>query len=147
MDNKLYKLMDWPAIEEIVYSESSHPKRILGGHRTKDGFLVQVFRPDAVQVSISVSERKKKIQMEKVDDAGFFATLIPLRKNVKYVLNIEDKNGIVNVCSDPYSFDDYDEYDTIFNRIKLIRYLAGTNAARMELMVHCSEHGHHMLFV
>ena len=44
MDNKLYKLMDWPAIEEIVYSESSHPKRILGGHRTKDGFLVQVFR-------------------------------------------------------------------------------------------------------
>ena len=43
--------MDWPAIEEIVYSESSHPKRILGGHRTKDGFLVQVFRPDAVQVS------------------------------------------------------------------------------------------------
>ena len=116
MDNKLYKLMDWPAIEEIVYSESSHPKRILGGHRTKDGFLVQVFRPDAVQVSISVSERKKKIQMEKVDDAGFFATLIPLRKNVKYVLNIEDKNGIVNVCSDPYSFDDYDEYDTIFNK-------------------------------
>lgn len=116
MDNKLYKLMDWPAIEEIVYSESSHPKRILGGHRTKDGFLVQVFRPDAVQVSISVSERKKKIQMEKVDDAGFFATLIPLRKNVKYVLNIEDKNGIVNVCSDPYSFDDYDEYDTVFNK-------------------------------
>ena len=86
MDNKLYKLMDWPAIEEIVYSESSHPKRILGGHRTKEGFLVQVFRPDAVQVSISVSERKKKIQMEKVDDAGFFATLIPLRKNVKYIL-------------------------------------------------------------
>ena len=116
MDNKLYKLMDWPAIEEIVYSESSHPKRILGGHRTKDGFLVQVFRPDAVQVSISVSERKKKIQMEKVDDAGFFATLIPLRKNVKYILNIEDKNGIVNVCSDPYSFDDYDEYDTVFNK-------------------------------
>ena len=22
MDNKLYKLMDWPAIEEIVYSEA-----------------------------------------------------------------------------------------------------------------------------
>ena len=68
MDNKLYKLMDWPSIEEIVYSESSHPKRILGGHRTKDGFLVQVFRPDAVQVSISVSERKKKILGALVDE-------------------------------------------------------------------------------
>lgn len=66
MDNKLYKLMDWPAIEEIVYSESSHPKRILGGHRTKDGFLVQVFRPDAVQVSISVSERKRKYRWKRL---------------------------------------------------------------------------------
>ena len=81
MDNKLYKLMDWPAIEEIVYSECSHPKRILGGHRVKEGFLIQVFRPDAVQVSVSVSERKKKVQMEKVDDAGFFAALLPYWHN------------------------------------------------------------------
>lgn len=116
MDNKLYKLMDWPAIEEIVYSESSHPKSILGGHRVKEGFLVQVFRPDAVSVSISVSERKRKIQMEKVDDAGFFASLIPLRKDVKYTLDIEDRNGIVNKCHDPYSFDEYDDNKTLFNR-------------------------------
>lgn len=116
MDNKLYRLMDWPAIEEIVYSESSHPKRILGGHRTKEGFLVQVFRPDAVQVSISISERKKKIQMEKVDDAGFYATLIPIRKNVKYVLNIEDKQGIVKTYTDPYSVSEYDESGVIFNK-------------------------------
>ena len=68
MDNRLYKLMDWPSIEEIVYSESSHPKRILGGHRVKEGFLIQVFRPDAVQISVSVSERKKNVQMEKVHD-------------------------------------------------------------------------------
>ena len=93
MDNKLYKLMDWPAIEEIVYSESSQPCSILGGHLVKEGYLIQVFRPDAVSVSVSVSERKRAIQLEKVDDAGFFAALIPIKKNVKYVLNIEDKNG------------------------------------------------------
>ena len=52
MDNRLYKLMDWPSIEEIVYSESSHPKRILGGHRVKEGFLIQVFRPDAPTLHI-----------------------------------------------------------------------------------------------
>ena len=77
MDNKLYKLMDWPAIEEIVYSESSQPCSILGGHLVKEGYLIQVFRPDAVSVSVSVSERKRAIQLEKVDDAGFFAALIP----------------------------------------------------------------------
>ena len=59
MDNKLYKLMDWPAIEEIVYSESSQPCSILGGHLVKEGYLIQVFRPDAVSVSVSVSERKR----------------------------------------------------------------------------------------
>ena len=42
MDNKLYKLMDWPAIEEIVYSESSQPCSILGGHLVKEGYLIQV---------------------------------------------------------------------------------------------------------
>ena len=76
MDNKLYKLMDWPAIEEIVYSESSQPCSILGGHLVKEGYLIQVFRPDAVSVSVSVSERKRAIQLEKVDDAGFFAALM-----------------------------------------------------------------------
>ena len=81
MDNKLYKLMDWPAIEEIVYSESSQPCSILGGHLVKEGYLIQVFRPDAVSVSVSVSERKRAIQLEKVDDAGFFAALIPIKKN------------------------------------------------------------------
>ena len=116
MDNRLYKLMDWPSIEEIVYSESSHPKRILGGHRVKEGFLIQVFRPDAVQISVSVSERKKNVQMEKVDDAGFFAALIPLKKSVKYVLNIEDKQGHTIRCTDPYSMEDYEDTDTLFNK-------------------------------
>ena len=116
MDNRLYKLMDWPSIEEIVYSESSHPKRILGGHRVKEGFLIQVFRPDAVQISVSVSERKKNVQMEKVDDAGFFAALIPLKKSVKYVLNIEDKQGHIIRCTDPYSMEDYEDTDTLFNK-------------------------------
>ena len=102
MDNKLYKLMDWPAIEEIVYSESSQPCSILGGHLVKEGYLIQVFRPDAVSVSVSVSERKRAIQLEKVDDAGFFAALIPIKKNVKYVLNIEDKNRHITRLRDQY---------------------------------------------
>ena len=121
MDNKLYKLMDWPAIEEIVYSESSQPCSILGGHLVKEGYLIQVFRPDAVSVSVSVSERKRAIQLEKVDDAGFFAALIPIKKNVKYVLNIEDKNGHITRLRDPYSFGRFDKSEVIFNK-----FAAGT---------------------
>ena len=32
MDKKLYDMMDWAGIEELVYSESSNPHRLLGAH-------------------------------------------------------------------------------------------------------------------
>ena len=56
MDNKLYKLMDWPAIEEIVYSESSQPCSILGGHLVKEGYLIRVFRPDAALLNLMIEK-------------------------------------------------------------------------------------------
>ena len=41
MNKKLYKLMNWPEIEEIVYSESDDPHKILGAHVTGNSVLVQ----------------------------------------------------------------------------------------------------------
>lgn len=105
MDNNLYELMNWPDIEEIVYSESSHPKELLGGHICKYGYLIQVFRPDAVSVTISVEGKKKKYPMEKVDEAGFFAVIIPGKKKVSYTVNVESVQGKVTSFADPYSFD------------------------------------------
>ena len=32
MDNKLYKLMNWPRVEGIIYSEENSPFEILGPH-------------------------------------------------------------------------------------------------------------------
>ena len=151
MDNKLYKLMDWPAIEEIVYSESSQPCSILGGHLVKEGYLIQVFRPDAVSVSVSVSERKRAIQLEKVDDAGFFAALIPIKKNVKYVLNIEDKNGHITRLRDPYSFGRFDKklYLTSSQQelnTMHITFLVIRCAKKTAFQVCFLEHGHLMRY-
>ncbi len=39
MDKLLYDLMDWSAVEEIVYSESENPHAILGAHPTEEGGL------------------------------------------------------------------------------------------------------------
>ena len=33
MKQRLYDLMDWEAIEAIVYSEEDHPQRVLGKGR------------------------------------------------------------------------------------------------------------------
>lgn len=54
MADKLYDLMNWPEIEAVVYSEADNPYNFLGGHVCKNGFLIQVFRPDAVAIQVSV---------------------------------------------------------------------------------------------
>ena len=41
MEQKLYDLMDWAGIEELVYSEASNPHAMLGPHLTEDGLLIQ----------------------------------------------------------------------------------------------------------
>ena len=43
MEKKLYDLMDWAGIEELVYSEASDPGRLLGAHPTEDGLLIQAY--------------------------------------------------------------------------------------------------------
>ncbi len=101
MDDVMYKLMNWPEIEAICYSEHDNPHQVLGPHVTDNGILVQAFFPDAV--TVTVNRGKKKIEMEKVDDAGFFAALIPGKKLFKYTLTAKYERGEETV-EDPYSF-------------------------------------------
>ena len=93
MGNRLYDLMDWPSIEGGVYSECDAPMELLGGRICKDGFLIQTFAPDAVEMNVRVDGRKKLYPMEKMDEAGFFAVLLPGRKKVSYTFVKEDIYG------------------------------------------------------
>ncbi|MBR0172775.1 MAG: 1,4-alpha-glucan branching enzyme [Lachnospiraceae bacterium] len=107
MNNKLYKLMNWPEIEEIVYSDGSDPHRILGAHKVGASLLIQAFRPDAQKVDVIVDPagRKKRYEMELADEEGFFAVLIPYSKdNLKYEYEITCKDGEVIRRKDPYVF-------------------------------------------
>lgn len=104
MKNNLYDLMDWPEIEGIVYSECDKPYSWLGSHLCKAGLLIQAFRPDAVEMSVQVEGRKKSYIMEKVDEAGFFAVVIPVKKYLSYTLTIEYINGKKETYVDPYYF-------------------------------------------
>ena len=70
MNKNLYGLMNWPDVEGIVYAECDKPKALLGGHICDKGFLVQIFRPDAVSVHLNIDGRKSSVSMEKVDEAG-----------------------------------------------------------------------------
>lgn len=104
MGNRLYDLMDWPSIEGIVYSECDEPMELFGGRICKDGFLIQTFAPDAVEIDVRVDGRKKLYPMEKMDEAGFFAVLLPGRKKVSYTFVKEDVYGKKTEYKDIYSY-------------------------------------------
>ena len=104
MGNRLYDLMDWPSIEGVVYSECDEPMELLGGRICKDGFLIQTFAPDAVEMNVRVDGRKQLYPMEKMDEAGFFAVLLPGRKKISYTFVKEDIYGKKTEYKDIYSY-------------------------------------------
>jgi 1,4-alpha-glucan branching enzyme len=107
MNNKLYKLMNWADIEEIIYSESDNPHRLLGPHKSGNQTLLQAFFPEACEVKVqwdfneSGNEYKEK-KMELADEDGFFAVLIPVKEMDFYRYEVKYDDGRTAVEGDPY---------------------------------------------
>ena len=109
MDNKLYEMMDWAAVEGIVYSEEDHPHDILGAHVTEEGILIQTFLPTAKSVTVVLKDSKKEYPMDLEDEEGFFAALLPGKRIPKYHYHVdfgEKADGKENIVEyeDPYRF-------------------------------------------
>lgn len=93
--------MDWAAVEEIVYAEAEHPEDILGSHNAGRNSMVQAFFPGAKAVTLLTTEEKfttgkrvkVEIEMDEMDEAGFFAALLPgkNRHDYSYRVTFEDK--------------------------------------------------------
>lgn len=81
MNNRLYKLMNWPKIEEIIYSECDNPHALLGPHKAGNQTLVQAYFPEAQKAAIVFNETGETFQMERADDDGYFAVLLPMAEN------------------------------------------------------------------
>ena len=111
MTDKLYKLMNWPKIEEIIYSECDDPHKLLGPHKAGGQTLVQAFFPGAKEVCIQLEggEEAKEdgvsgydVTMELADEDGYFAVLLPEKQlsAYRYLVTYEDGGSIS--CGDPY---------------------------------------------
>ena len=101
MDKKLYKQMNWPKIEEIIYSECDNPHEILGPHKVGKDILFQCFYPGANAMKLRLMDKRKDIPMEMVDE-GFFACLLPAKEmgEYRYVMNDNEDGEIL--MSDSY---------------------------------------------
>ena len=102
MDKKLYDLMDWAGIEELVYSEAVNPHGILGPHVTENGVLIQMMMPTAKEAAVVAGS--KEYPMELADEAGFFAALLPRKTIPEYTLKVTFDNDIIREFKDPYAF-------------------------------------------
>ena len=104
MNKKLYKLMNWPEIEGIVYSESDNPHQILGAHVTGNSVLVQTFQPGAKSVRLQLAEGDKSYKMEMADEEGYFAVLIPGKRIPDYEYIVEAQDGSLKKVLDAYNY-------------------------------------------
>ena len=103
MTKKLYKLMNWPVIEEIIYSESDDPHATLGPHKAGSQTLVQAYFPGAKKVSLVYEKTGESVAMELADGDGFFAVLLPGTEAPAYHYQVQ-KGRKVYTCGEPYRF-------------------------------------------
>lgn len=102
MTKKLYKMMNWPVIEEIIYSESQDPHATLGPHIQGNGTLIQAFFPGAQKVTLQLTEDMSEKEMELADDDGFFAVWLPVKNVGAYRYIVSYENGSVETMQDAY---------------------------------------------
>ena len=105
MDNKLYKMMDWTKIEEIIYSECDNPHELLGPHPVGGQTLVQAYFPMAKAVAIRFEEELEDAEMELADDDGFFAVLLPYDELPSYHYLVIGSDDSQSVCGEPYRYE------------------------------------------
>lgn len=144
MNKKIYDLMDWAGIEEIVYGEAASPQMLLGPHTIGRQTLVQAFFPEAQKVSLCVKGPegpkgktvKEEIPMELVDEAGYFAVLLPGKNRRDYFYEVtyastgRKKNK--KQMQDPYL------YTNLVTEEMAAEFLAGTATKAYELLgSHC----------
>jgi len=103
MDKKLYKMMDWARVEQIVYSEEDNPHEYLGAHFVKGGWMISCFIPGADKCTVVTSGKEYKMDM--MDEAGFFSVLIRslTRTKISYKFKVT-KNKTTYLLEDPYRF-------------------------------------------
>ena len=107
MNERLEEIMNWAEVEDVTYAETANPKKILGAHIIPEGLLVQSFVPTAKSIELVLGGQR--YPMELVDEAGFFATLLPVEEAWNealpaYTYHITYDNDTTEDTEDPYAF-------------------------------------------
>lgn len=84
--------MNWREMEGIIYSDTDEPGELLGPHAAGSQTLVQAFLPTADKVSVVTKDPEKEYPMELADEEGYFAVLLPGKKQPEYRFKVTCKD-------------------------------------------------------
>lgn len=105
MTKKCYRYMNWRDMEGIIYSDTDEPGELLGPHAAGSQTLVQAFLPEAETVSVMMGSPEKEYPMELADEEGYFAVLLPVKKQPEYRFKVTRKETKeVLYLHDPYAY-------------------------------------------
>lgn len=91
-------------VYEILDSNHKDPHHILGQHKMDDYYYINVYKPSASAVEIINVSNQEKIQMNRVNDAGFFTAIIG-SEAIDYKLSVRETTGYVWETYDAYGFE------------------------------------------
>ena len=79
MIDKAYNYMDWPQIENVVYSEVRDIRPLLAPRKVKEGILYQCFLPGFSKVILRETKSGREFPMTLEAEEGWYAVLLPHR--------------------------------------------------------------------
>ncbi|MBA0219448.1 1,4-alpha-glucan branching enzyme [Pectobacterium brasiliense] len=93
------------AINLLISGHYADPFSLLGMHHSSKGLEVRALLPDAQAVwVVDASNRRKLVELERIDERGFFCGVVPRRKNAfRYQLAVTwgEETWVIE---DPYRF-------------------------------------------
>ncbi|MBR3040786.1 MAG: alpha amylase C-terminal domain-containing protein [Lachnospiraceae bacterium] len=108
MNKKQYALMNWEQIESIVYADCANPSTVLGLHTRKKEVILQAYFPESTKVFANLyneaTKKTKKVEMELVDESGFYAAFLTKETFTSYTYTVEYANTQKCDIADPYAF-------------------------------------------
>ncbi len=110
---KLDDFMQWPEIEALEYAECEDLNAVLGPRMAnRTHVLVTTYQRGADSVKVKITETGKQYTMEKMDEAGYFAVLIPEKKIPSYHFLVK-RGKETEEQIDPYALEpQFDAMDT-----------------------------------
>lgn len=106
MQRKLEQWMNYIGYDELMAGTNNAPHNLLGLHEFGKGQVFTAYRPEAKQIFVTDKNGRKKVELEPVENLGFFGLYVEGSKYKKdYLLHIVYGEDDVVVTHDPYAFD------------------------------------------